>query len=77
MENKPSLSAAKPEKDTQEKPPKSGHHVVLAIGAVASSIVNQTPKNDHDILEPKLDIMNTGVSAEASTANSSPQRKAV
>lgn len=76
MENKPSLSAAKPEKDTQEKPPKSGHHVVLAIGAVASSFVNQTPKNDRDILKPEIDIMNTGVSAEPSTTDASPQSKA-
>lgn len=76
MENKPSLPA-EPEKDTpQVKPPKSGHHVILAIGAVASSFVNQTPENDRDILKPEIDIMNTGVSAEASTTDASPQSKA-
>lgn len=59
MENKPSLPATKPEKDTlQEKPPKSGHHGLLAAGAIAVSLVNDNKVNhDTDKLAPKIDIM--------------------
>ncbi len=78
MELKPSLPDAKPEnRSTQEKPLKSGHHGVLAVGAVASYLLNPAEKpSDVDILAPKLDIMKKDKTPEVSDSGDSQQGKA-